>query len=234
MGGNDQWGNITAGIDLIQKRRQVQAYGITFPLLTTTAGEKFGKSEGNAVWLDPEKTSPYALYQFWIRTDDRDAARYLKYFTFLSLEDIADLQKAVENEPEKREAQRVLAEESTRMIHGEEGLASARRASEVLFGGEISDFSDRELRDIFADVPSSTIPRQELAEGIGVLALFTRAGLTQSNSQARQIAAQGGAYVNNTRIDDTRAVITTEHLASETMLVLRSGKKKYHLVSVTG
>jgi len=233
VGGNDQWGNITAGIDLIQKRRRVQAYGITFPLLTTTGGEKFGKTEGNAVWLDPDKTSPYSLYQFWIRTDDRDVVRYLRYFTFLTMDDISDLERTVENEPEKREAQRVLAEESTRMIHGGEGLRNAQRASEVLFGGEIADFSDRELRDIFADVPSSTIPRAELEEGVGVLTLFTRAGLTRSNSQARQIVSQGGAYVNNTRIDDPKAVVTTAHLASETMLVLRSGKKKYHLVSVT-
>ncbi|MHB9031058.1 MAG: tyrosine--tRNA ligase, partial [Candidatus Latescibacterota bacterium] len=163
VGGNDQWGNITAGIDLIHKQRHVQAYGITFPLLTSSTGEKFGKSAGNAIWLDPDKTSPYALYQYWIRTDDRDAIRYLKYFTFLPLDEIAELERMVETEPEKREAQRVLAEESTRMIHGEEGLRKARRASEALFGeAEITDFTDRELLDIFADVPSSDIERSEL------------------------------------------------------------------------
>ena len=233
VGGNDQWGNITAGIDLIQKRRQVQAYGITFPLLTTASGEKFGKSEGNAVWLDPEKTSPYNLYQFWIRTDDRDVVRYLKYFTFLPVEDIEEIGKSVDEAPEKREAQRVLAEESTRMIHGEEGLANARRASEVLFGGEIADFSDRELSDIFNDVPSSDIECGELEAGIGVLAMFTKAGLTRSNGQAMQLVKQGGAYINNRRVDDSRLVLTPEHLASESMMVLRSGKKKYHLVKVT-
>ena len=230
MGGNDQWGNITAGIDLIQKRRHVQAYGITFPLLMSSSGEKFGKSAGNAVWLDPEKTSPYALYQYWIRTDDRDAIRYLKYFTDLTMDDIADLERTVEEAPEKRETQRVLAEESTRMIHGGEGLDKARKASDVLFGGEISDFSDRELGDIFTDVPSSEIEICELEEGIGVLNLFSRSGLTKSNSQAIQMIKQGGLYINNRRIDDQRLTVTPEHLASETMMVLRAGKKRYHLV----
>ncbi|HUT63372.1 MAG TPA: tyrosine--tRNA ligase, partial [Anaerolineae bacterium] len=247
VGGNDQWGNITAGIDLIQKRRQIQAYGITFPLLTTASGEKFGKSEGNAVWLDAEKTSPYALYQFWIRTDDRDVIRYLNYFTFLSTGDIADLEKSVREEPEKREAQRVLAEESTRMIHGDEGLKKARKASETLFihvhenvnvsdhvhdNSVITNLSDRELVSIFKDVPSSTIKSSELEKGVGVLNIFTTSGLTKSNSQALQLVKQGGAYVNNMRVDDSRMILTLRHLASESMLVLRSGKKNYHLIRV--
>ena len=246
VGGNDQWGNITAGIDLIQKRRQEQAYGMTFPLLTTSSGEKFGKSEGNAVWLDPEKTSPYALYQFWIRTDDRDVIRYLKFFTFLSMEDIAYLEKSVKEAPEKREAQRVLAEESTRMIHGDEGLEKARKASETLFinvhknvsvnenvTSVITDLSDSELMSIFKDVPSSTIKRSVLEKGVGVLTMFTTSGLTKSNSQALQLVKQGGAYVNNVRVNDSRMVLSLKHLASESMLVLRSGKKKYHLVKVS-
>ena len=232
VGGNDQWGNITAGIDLIQKRRHVQAYGITFPLLTTSSGEKFGKSEGNAVWLDADRTSPYALYQFWVRTDDRDVIRYLNYFTFLESNTIAELARTVAEAPEKREAQMVLAEESTRMIHGDTGLAAARKASEVLFGGEISNFSDRELIDIFNDVPSSDIRRDRLNEGIGVLALFNETGLSGSNSQAMQLVKQGGAYVNNIRVEDSRMTVTPADLASETMMVLRSGKKKYHLVKV--
>ena len=232
VGGNDQWGNITAGIDLIQKRRQKQAYGITFPLLTNSSGEKFGKSEGNAVWLDPEKTSPYSLYQFWVRTDDSDVIRYLKYFTFLPIEEIADLEHTVSETPEKREAQRILAEESTRMIHGDEGVKKAQSASEVLFGGEISNFSDRELMDIFADVPSSTLGCDELEKGVGILSLFSSTGLTKSNSQAIQLIKQGGAYVNNVRVEDSRMIVTPRYLASETMIVLRSGKKKYHLVRV--
>lgn len=235
VGGNDQWGNITAGIDLIHKQRHVQAYGITFPLLTTATGEKFGKSAGNAVWLDPDKTSPYALYQYWIRTDDRDVLKYLKFFTFLPLEQITELGKLVETEPEKREAQRVLAEEATRMIHGEAGLNKAKRASEALFGeAEITDFSDRELLDIFADVPSSTVPRSELDQGIGALSLFTRAGLSKSNSQALQMIKQGGIYVNNIRVDDSRLMLNAAHLASASVMILRAGKKRYHLVRVEG
>ncbi len=232
VGGNDQWGNITAGIDLIQKKRHVQVYGCTFPLLVSSTGEKFGKSAGNAIWLDPEKTSPYSLYQYWIRTDDRDIIRYLKFFTFLPLKTIAELERSVAGEPEKREAQRVLAEESTLMIHGTDGLRKAERATKVLFGGDISGFSDRELLDIFADVPSSTITRDELEKGIGVLAMFTRAGLTRSNSQAMQLLKQGGVYVNNIRIDESRLVLTPEHLASNSILILRAGKKQYHLVRV--
>jgi tyrosyl-tRNA synthetase len=233
VGGNDQWGNITAGIDLIHKRRHVQAYGITFPLLTTSTGEKFGKSAGNAVWLDPERTSPYAMYQYWIRTDDRDAARYLRYFTFLSLEEIVELERTVTEAPEKREAQRVLASEVTRMIHGAGGLAKAERASRLLFGeGEIEGFTDRELMDIFADVPSSEAARNEIEAGIGALAMFTRAGLSKSNSQALQMIRQGGLYVNNVRVEDSRLVLTPGHLAGRTVMVLRAGRKRYHLVKV--
>ena len=232
VGGNDQWGNITAGIDLIQRKRHKQAYGITFPLMETSTGEKFGKTAGNAVWLDPERTSPYNLYQYWMRTDDRDAVRYLKYFTFLSMDEIAELEKSVLETPEKREAQRVLAEESTCMIHGEEGLKRARRASDVLFGGEISDFSDRELLDIFTDVPSSTVMRDELEKGIGILTMFTRTGLSKSNSQALQMLKHGGVYVNNVRVDDQRTVLSPENLASDSIMVLRGGKKRYHMIKI--
>ncbi|MFC1508344.1 tyrosine--tRNA ligase [Candidatus Omnitrophota bacterium] len=233
VGGNDQWGNITAGIDLIHKARHKQAYGITFPLLTSTTGEKFGKTAGNAIWLDPEKTSPYELYQYWISTNDSDVIRYLNYFTYLEQDDIAALESEVSDAPEKREAQRILAEESTRMIHGEKGLHKATKASEVLFGGEISGFTDRELTNIFADVPSSTVRREDLNDGVGVLALFTKSGVTKSNSQALQMLKQGGVYINNNRISDQRMVVTPDNLASDSMLVLRGGKKRYHLVKVT-
>ncbi len=232
VGGNDQWGNITAGIDLIQRKRHKQGYGITFPLLETSTGEKFGKTAGNAIWLDPEKTSPYNLYQYWIRTDDRDAVKYLKYFTYLSIEEIKELEQTIREAPEKREAQRILAEETTRMIHGEDGLKKACRASEVLFGSEISDFSDSELLDIFTDVPSSTVKRDELEKGIGILTIFTRAGLSKSNSQALQMLKHGGIYVNNIRVDDQRAVLSTGNLASNSIMMLRGGKKRYHMVKI--
>ncbi len=232
VGGNDQWGNITAGIDLIHRKRHKQTYGLTFPLMETSTGEKFGKTAGNAIWLDPEKTSPYNLYQYWIRTDDRDAVRYLKYFTFLSMDEIAELEQTIKRAPEKREAQRVLAEETTRMIHGEAELKRAERASEVLFGGEISDFSDRELLDIFSDVPSSTVMLDELQNGIGLLTMFTRAGLSRSNSQALQMLKHGGVYVNNVRVNDQGTVLSPENLASDSIMVLRGGKKRYHMVKV--
>ena len=150
------------------------------------------------------------------------------------MKDIDELERSVAGNPEKREAQRVLAEESTRMTHGDEGLIKAQRASEVLFGGKISDFSDRELLDIFTDVPSSAVTRDELNGGIGLLAMFTRAGLSKSNGQARQLVMQGGAYLNNLRVEEPRLILTPEHLASESIMVLRSGKKKYHLVKVEG
>lgn len=233
VGGNDQWGNITAGIDLIHRIHHKQAYGITFPLLATSSGEKFGKSAGNAIWLDPDKTSPYALYQYWIRTDDRDALRFLKFFTFLEDSRIAELEKTVTEEPEKREAQRVLAEESVKMIHGAEGLAKAKNASEVLFGGEIENLSDRELFDIFADVPSMSVTRDRLNNGIGLLDLITETGLTASNSLALQSVKQGGVYLNNRRVDDSRLILKPEHLAGESVMILRKGKKNYYLIKVT-
>ncbi|MFC1650926.1 tyrosine--tRNA ligase [Candidatus Latescibacterota bacterium] len=232
VGGNDQWGNITAGIDLIHRKRHEQAYGITFPLLESSSGEKFGKTEGNAIWLDPEKTSAYSLYQYWIGVDDRDAIRFLKYFTFLSMDDISDLEKSVQNDPGKREAQHVLADESTRMIHGEDGLQKSIRASEVLFGGEINDFTDKELIDIFADVPSSNLSREELNKGIGILTMFTKSGLSKSNGQALQLLKQGGVYVNNVRMDDQKMVLSPENLASESIMVLRGGKKRYHMIRI--
>ncbi len=232
VGGNDQWGNITAGIDLVHRRRHQQVYGITFPLLTTSTGEKFGKTEGNAIWLDPEKTSPYTLYQYWIRTDDRDVIRYLKYFTHLEMSEIAQLEETVKQAPERREAQRILAEESTRMIHGDSGLARAREASEVLFGGDMSAFTERELLDIFANVPSSTIQRGELEQGVGLLDMFTRAELTTSNSRARQMVEAKAAYVNNVQVGDSRMVVTPEHLIGNSIIVLRRGKKNHHLVKV--
>ena len=232
VGGNDQWGNITAGIDLVHRRRHRQVYGITFPLLATSTGEKFGKTEENALWLDPEKTSPYTLYQYWIRTDDRDVLRYLKYFTHLEMNEIAELEETVKQAPERREAQRILAEESTRMIHGDRGLARAREASEVLFGGDMSAFTERELLDIFANVPSSTIRRRELELGIGLLDMFTRAELTPSNSRARQMVEANAAYVNNVQVGDSRMVVTPEHLLGNSIIVLRRGKKNHHLVKV--
>ncbi len=229
-GGNDQWGNITAGIDLVRRTRGAKVYGMTFPLVTTASGEKFGKSAGNAVWLDAERTSPYQFYQYWVRTDDRDVKGYLKLFTFLDVAEIGELCEAHGKAPERREAQKRLAAEVTRMVHGEEGLGKARRASEALFGGELEGLSDRDLAEIFADVPSTTLPRDLLAEGLALLDLAKDAGLCSSKGEARRLVAGGGFYVNNRRVREADARLTRKDLASESTLVLRTGKKNYHLV----
>ncbi|MHB1034752.1 MAG: tyrosine--tRNA ligase [Pirellulales bacterium] len=231
VGGSDQWGNITAGIDLARRMRSVQLYGITCPLLTKSDGTKMGKTESGALWLSPERTSPYAFYQFWINVDDADAGKCLRYFTDLAREEIEALDANRAAEPGRRESQRRLAEEVTRLVHGEAGLAAARRATEIFFGAEISDLSDAQLGQIFADVPSKELPRQRLAgEGLGIVQALVESGLARTTSDARRTIAQGGAYVNNVRVEGIDARLGVEHLASESVMVLRSGKKNYALL----
>ena len=225
-GGSDQWGNITAGLELIRRVRGCEAFGITFPLLATSSGEKFGKSAGNAVWLDAARTSPYQFYQYWIRTDDRDVERFLKLFTFLSDEEIAEL---MVQPPEQRAAQKKLAEEVTRIVHGEENLALAIKASKVLFGGDVRGLRDRDLADIFADVPSFSIERPELDAGVKMTDALVRSGAAKSKGEAARLIAGGGVYLNNARVSAADAQIREGDLASETMLVLRVGKKNYYL-----
>lgn len=233
IGGADQWGNITAGIDLVRKLRGEEVYGITIPLVCDSAGQKFGKSEGNAIYLDAGKTSPYSFYQFFYRTTDADAARYLKIFTFLPLERIAELETALCEAPEKRDAQRVLADEVTRAVHGESGLETARRASEVLFGGSIEGLSAAELRRIFADVPSAELPRGEVA-GATVVDVAAAAGLCPSKGAARRLVQSGGLYLNNNRVPGIDATVQPEDLVDGKVAVLRSGKKNFHLVKIPG
>lgn len=227
-GGNDQWGNIIAGIDLIHKAEGQQAYGVTFPLITTASGEKFGKSAGNAVWLDAELTSPYQFYQYWIQTDDRDVERYLKLFTFMPLEEVTGILALHADNPEQRYGQRRLAEEVTRIVHGAEALLKVQQATEVLFGREIRGLTDSDLQAIFADVPSSQLERSRLGE-ITLTELLRDTGMAQSNGEARRLIQGGGVYLNNRKCGDPAQVIEETDLASETTLVLRSGKKKYHL-----
>ncbi|MDD5089257.1 MAG: tyrosine--tRNA ligase [bacterium] len=228
-GGNDQWGNITAGIDLIRKKRGVEAYGMTCPLITTASGEKFGKSAGNAVWLDPEQTSPYQFYQYWIRSDDRDVEKYLKMFTFLPLDEIDAICRAHEQHPEKRDGQKRLAEEITRIVHGADGLAKARTATEIFFGKEIVGLTDKELQAIFADVPSHELPRATLETAPLCSGLLAEADVFKSKGEAKRMIQSGGLYLNNRRITSD-APITREHLATETTLVVRTGKANYHLI----
>ena len=229
-GGSDQWGNITAGIELIRRKRGVEAYGITFPLVKTAAGEKFGKSAGNAIWLDPRRTSPYEFYQFWVRTDDQDVEAYMKYFTFLEVDEIEALCAAHREDPGQRGAQKTLATEVTRLVHGEQGLAAATQASRALFGGAVTGLSDEELLAIFKDVPSTEISRGRFAEGVPVVELLAETGACKSRGEARRLINNGGAYVNNERLSDAERVLGPADLASDSVLILRTGKKNYHLV----
>ena len=230
VGGDDQWGNITAGVELVRKIESLEVYGLTSPLLTTAQGQKFGKTEAGTIWLDAEKSSPYEFYQYWIRTDDRDVIRLLKLFTFLPIEEISELEKQVSGQPEKREAQRVLADEVTKLVHGGEQAELARKASNVLFGEEISGLSDRDLSSIFADVPSTSMERKVLDGEIALIDALCETKLCSSRGVAKKLIKSGGAYVNNVRVGELDYKLTPASLASETILILRSGKKKYHLI----
>lgn len=236
IGGSDQWGNITAGIDLGRRMRSAQLQGMTCPLLTKSDGTKMGKTESGAVWLSADRTSPYAFYQYWINVADEDAGKCLRFLTELEREEIESLDKSREEEPHKRQSQKRLAESLTELVHGAEGLNSAERATQIFFGGEIDNLNDSQLLEIFADVPSQELGRDRLTgdTGLNVIDALVEAGLCKSKGEARRVISQGGAYVNNRRVDDTDTSLGTDHLASETVMVLRSGKKKYALLRFTG
>ncbi len=230
-GGSDQWGNITAGIDLARRLRGIQLYGITWPLLTKSDGGKMGKTESGAIWLSPARTSPYQFYQYWINVEDADAGKCLRFLTELPHEEIESLDAARAANPGARESQRRLAEEITRLVHGEAGLAAARRATEIFFGAEIDQLSDVQLVEIFADVPSKSLARSRLeGTGLSVIDALVEAGLAKSKGESRRTIEQGGAYVNNRRVEGIDRVLTAADLASETVMVLRSGRKKYALL----
>jgi tyrosyl-tRNA synthetase len=235
FGGSDQWGNITGGIDLIRRVTGERAFGLVFPLITTASGVKFGKTEEGAVWLDPERTSPFRFYQYWLNTDDADVGSYLRFFTLLSRDRIEELDKAISDRPQDREAQRALAEEVTGRVHGESALERARVATSVLFGGEIEGLGAAEIQEIFADVPSSTVSRDLLSgEGEGLVALLADSGVTSSRGEARRGLEQGGIYLNNRRVDDPQARVTLDDAVDGRFLVIRKGKKRYHLFRVEG
>src|SRR5437870_7686970 len=233
MGGSDQWGNIVAGIDLIRRLRGARAHGLVFPLVTTSAGVKFGKTEAGAVWLDAKLTSPYRFYQFWLNTDDRDVITYLKFFTWLSKEEIGELEESVRAAPEQRKAQRKLAHEVTAMLHGETALESAVRASEVLFGKEISGLTTQEILEIFADVPSTELKQSKLAaDGFTLGDALVLTGLAPSKGEAKRLVQGGGVAVDNRRADDVRQVISALDFIEGHLLVLRKGVRHYHLIRV--
>lgn len=228
IGGSDQWGNITAGIDLARRLRGVQLYGLTCPLLTRSDGTKMGKTEAGAVWLSARRTTPYQFYQYWINLDDADVGTCLRFFSELKRAEIEELLRQHQADPGQRIAQRALAAELTALVHGPEGLAAAERATAVLFGAAIERLTDSQLLAIFADVPSTQLPRAALAgPGLALIEAFCAAGLARTKSDARRIITQGGAYVNNRRVDDIEARLGPGDLAGETTMVLRSGKKRY-------
>jgi tyrosyl-tRNA synthetase len=232
MGGSDQWGNITAGADLIRRVRGGKAHGLVMPLVTTSAGAKFGKTEAGTVWLDPERTSPFRFYQFWLNTDDRDVVKYLKFFTWLGRAAIDALERTVFEAPDKREAQRTLAREVTGSVHGEEEVMKAERASSVLFGGSVAGANADELLVVFEDVPSVTVSAPELnaltGSGLAVLA-----GLAQSKGEAARLIKQGGFYVNDRRVSDDRAPVSSGEAIDGRLLVLRKGQRERRIVLVT-
>jgi tyrosyl-tRNA synthetase len=232
IGGSDQWGNITAGIDLGRRLRGAQLYGMTIPLLTKSDGAKMGKSESGALWLAAEKTSPYQFYQYWINLPDADVGKCLRFFTDLNRAEIDGLLAEHSNDPGRRAAQRRLAAELTRLVHSEDGLRTAERATEIFFGAEIGDLSDSQLTAIFADVPSKELPRDRLTSGTGlsIVDALVEAGLAKSKGEARRTITQGGAYINNRRVESVETTLTTSHLAGESVMVLRSGKKNYALL----
>jgi tyrosyl-tRNA synthetase len=230
IGGSDQWGNITAGIELGRRLRGRELHGITCPLLTKADGTKMGKTASGAVWLDPRRTSPYRFYQYWINLDDDDAGRCLARLAELPAEEMRALDAARVANPAARDTQKRLAEELTRLVHGAGGLAAARQATEIFFGAEIASLDDAALAEIFADVPSRDFPRSALeAPGLPLVEALEATGLAATRSAARRTIEQGGAYVNNRRIADAAHRLTTADLAGAATLVLRSGKKSYAL-----
>ncbi|WP_458109802.1 tyrosine--tRNA ligase [Bacillus zhangzhouensis] len=230
IGGSDQWGNITSGLELIRKSEAegAKAFGLTMPLVTKADGTKFGKTEGGAIWLDKEKTSPYEFYQFWINTDDRDVVKYLKYFTFLSKEEIASYEEKVQTAPEKREAQRRLAEEVTTLVHGRESLEQAVNISNALFKGEIKSLSAEEVKVGFKDVPSM---EKSSTEELTLVDILVESKLSPSKRQAREDITNGAVYINGERQTDKDYILSAEDRIENQFTVLRRGKKKYFLLT---
>ncbi len=233
LGGSDQWGNITAGCDLIRRMRGGRAHGLVLPLITTAGGVKFGKTEAGTVWLDGSLTTPFRFYQFWLNTDDRDCTKYLKYFTFLSRDAVQELDETVARAPERREAQRVLAREVTTLVHGEEATRRAARASGMLFGEDITNQTVEDVLVVFDDVPSTEVDRHRFG-GAGILLadLLASTCLVSSKSEAARVIRSGGIYVNNRRVAEDRARLTVADAIEGRLLILRKGQRQHHVVKL--
>jgi len=228
IGGSDQWGNITAGIDLTRRKISRQVYGLTLPLITNSDGTKFGKSLGGAIYLDPAKTSVYKFYQFFIRTDDRDVVRYLKFFTFLSQEEIIELERQHNENPGARAAHKALAKAVTDLLHGPTATAEALRASDILFGGELAGVAESTFNEIVGEVPTKEIQRAQLdGAGIPLVELLVTGGLCTSKGQARKDIEGGGVYLNNVRESNFQRAIASNDLLFGKHLLLRKGKRNY-------
>ena len=228
VGGSDQWGNITSGIELMRRMYgQTDAYGLTIPLVTKSDGKKFGKSESGAVWLDAEKTSPYEFYQFWINQSDEDVIKFLKYFTFLGKEEIDRLEQSKNEAPHLREAQKTLAEEVTKFIHGEEALNDAIRISQALFSGDLKSLSAKELKDGFKDVPQVTLSNGTT----NIIDVLIETGVSPSKRQAREDVKNGAIYINGERQQDVNYELTSDDKIDSEFTIIRRGKKKYFMVN---
>jgi tyrosyl-tRNA synthetase len=231
IGGSDQWGNITSGLDLIRKKEgpEAKAFGLTIPLMLKADGTKFGKTAGGAIWLDPNKTTPFEFYQFWANTDDRDVVKYLKYFTFLSKEEIEELAEKVQTEPHKREAQKALAEEMTRFVHGEELLEQAKRITAALFTGDIKSLSADEIEQGFKEMPTyeSTLETKNIVDWL------VEVGIEPSKRQAREDITKGAISMNGERVTDLELEVTPSLAIGGRFIIIRKGKKNYSLVKLS-
>ncbi len=227
IGGSDQWGNITAGVDLIRKKLNKEVFGLTLPLIIQANGKKFGKTEKGTIWLDSQRTSPYQFYQFWINTDDRDVIKFLYYFTFLSLKEIEDLEEATKKHPEKRLAQKRLAQELTSLVHGKEKSAQAQRISEKLFSGDIRDLKLDELKIAFQDVPSFQLKKKKQ---INLVDLIVKAGIESSKRQAKEDVSAGAISLNGEKVRDIYKIVDIKERLYNKYLIIKKGKKKYYLI----
>ncbi len=230
VGGSDQWGNIVAGMDLIRRLRGEETYGLTFPLLTKADGSKFGKSESGNVWLNPDYTSPYKFYQFFINQADDDMPRLLRLLTELSRNEIAELEEKTRTVPEQRAAQRRLAIELTRLVHGETEAQEAERASQAIFGGDLTGLSASVLEEVFSEVPSASLPSKYIDENRPLVDVLVEAAVFPSKGEARRMIQSGGVYVNNTRVQENDTKLSQSLLCSGNLIIIRVGKKQYYLL----
>ncbi len=229
IGGSDQWGNITSGLELIRKRNEnAQAYGLTVPLVTKSDGSKFGKTEGGAVWLDPEKTSPYEFYQFFLNTDDESVIKYLKTFTFVSLEEIKSLEEQVKEKPFLREAQKVLAKEMVKFVHGEDSVKIVEKISEVLFTGNLSELTVEEIENNF-----NSIKRYDLEDNINILDLLINSELASSKREARELINSKSIKLNGNSLEDCEEIITKDKAIGQKYILLKRGKKKFSFIKIS-